>query len=398
MSEPDFFCERLTAEEVALAGEDLPLKSDIEALGRVAGAQAVEAVVFYAGRILEMVARRAMADLELPGHGSVLGSLMVLEQFSLMPLGIRYCAHALRRLANDARHVLRHLEDGDGETARALNDVWLRWYFCGFAFGPRLRATSEGSGRVHSLLLACEAGRMETVRELLQEDAMWRSPALIGVAAEALLRCDALDAARDVIDRGLERFKEDVRLRILDGLQLSRAKMVEEAIRVMEPLHKRYRGEDEAAGILAGAYKRMWMRDERDMSWLEKAFKTYHAGWRQTGQENSYLGANAATTALLLDDVGRSEQIARVVRERMQRRIERLQRKLQDPITAMEFWDAVTVAELDLLLGEAEAARAIYDRVFEKHAESTGNIGVARSQAGMIARRKALSGFESWQS
>ncbi|HVT83361.1 MAG TPA: tetratricopeptide repeat-containing protein [Phycisphaerae bacterium] len=389
------------------------LQHDLEALQRVLDAQAYEAAVFYAGRILEVLASQAVEDLGIASHATILSNLDLLEQYNLVPVAARYAGHALRRLSNDARHVLRPLSASDAHLSRLFALLSIEWYFHSYLFGPHLPQPSgalpQGSKGVpggsasaaapfapvsviHELLSACaHADSSELSARIEREPQLAQTPAIPAVLAEAMMDCGRLGDAKVMIDRALARFANDTRLELLRGLQLSRSEDLNGALGVLEPLYRRFRGDSEAAGILAGVYKRQWLK-EGDAGWLKKSHDTYIDGWKASRETSAYLGTNAAATALWLGNAERSRELAAEVQKLVTERNARLAQKIADPEASMGFWNAATMAELRLLNGDVEGAREAYWKLFARHAGKKGMIEVARRQAELILGERA-SGF-----
>lgn len=369
------------------------LQSDLDALQRVHAARAPEAVAFYAGRVLEILAAQSLEDLGLAPHQTVLANLDILEQYSLLPLTTRHSAHGLRRLANDARHILRPIGEPDATLAAFFADHCVDWYFHHYSFGPRQPAGAAGAvadplSRLHAIVSACATAPVTEALALL--GGPLRSPVMAAILAESLLDGGRLDAAGAMLARGLTAYPDDTRLLLLHGLHLSRSGKLTGALAVLEPAFRRFPNDPEAAGILAGVYKRLWQQDRTQVQWLKRSFDTYQAGWKASRETSDYLGTNAATTALWLGRRDVSAALARTLRDTMAERMRRLETRLNDPLGAMEYWAGVTVAELELLAGDLPAAQTIYARIFTLHADKTGNIAVTRGQAEMILRAMGM--------
>jgi hypothetical protein len=361
------------------------LSHDLDCLDRVSRAQAPEAAVFYAGRILEILAAQAVEDLEMPPHGTLLANLDLLEQYNLVPVTARYCAHALRRMANDARHILRPITPADAELAHLFVMLALEWYFKMYPFGPqRIDLQTPAAAVLHGLLAQCAAAEASALITHITQDAnLGKSAAIPAVVAEALLDGGRLDAARAVVGDGLARFPGDARLLLLQGLHLSRSDDAAGALAILEPLFRKYPGDAEAAGILAGVYKRLWLRERRNAP-LKRSHETYLAGWKASRETSAYLGSNAAATALWLGRTELARTLAQSVLELLTARMQRLRKKIADPEASMGLWNAAIVAELQLLSGDLDAAKNSYARLFTRHADKRGGIEVARKQAELI--------------
>jgi hypothetical protein len=97
------------------------------------------------------------------------------------------------------------------------------------------------------------------------------------------------------------------------------------------------------------------------------------------------LGINAATTALWLGRRKVSARLAREVEDLLRRRAAGL-----PPDLSFNFWDHVTLAEAQLLLGDVRAAQQTYQGAFARHPEQGHNIEVARRQRDEVLRTLGL--------
>jgi hypothetical protein len=237
---------------------------------------------------------------------------------------------------------------------------------------------------------------------------MLLTPILATAAAEALLSRDRTEQARCVLDVGLRRFPRDRRLRQLLGLYWSRrgwaersAEHLHRARRELEPLLPRNGGmatDEETFGILGGVYKRLSELDPNAVNdWLRKSRDTYSAGWEQSNRANDYLGINAATAALWLGS-GEVAEIAGPIRGGFAALESRL-RTANGVARPLTYWDQVTWAEAELLLGESDRAGELYRDAFERFESRTADIAVSAQQArrildqlGQSARAKEILG------
>jgi hypothetical protein len=168
----------------------------------------------------------------------------------------------------------------------------------------------------------------------------------------------------------------------LNGLLLSREGRLDEARAILEPTfvarkeEHPERIEDEAAGILAGIYKRIWTRDG-DLEFLEKSHETYRWGWRRSG--NVYLGINAATTALWLKNPDEAKGIAVEVKSILEERRILIQRSSGRKYD-LNYWDLTTLAEAELLLKNVGSSAELYRAAFSRHGDQAENITLTKKQ------------------
>ena len=115
------------------------LNRDLAAINRALTGDMPEAAIFYCGRALEVTSARAISSLNLDPGAQVFANLDTLERLSCITRPALYLGHALRRLANDARHILRPLSRRDADFAALCLGPWLEWYMRDYFRGPRLR-------------------------------------------------------------------------------------------------------------------------------------------------------------------------------------------------------------------------------------------------------------------
>jgi tetratricopeptide (TPR) repeat protein len=385
VSNPTDGCPALPPEIAGYATEHFVLAEELDRLSRVQRIGAVEAEIFYASRLLEVLAAEALRVLPEPVTPNVFANLEVLQQLGLLPAATGQWAHALRRTGNAVRHVWRRVGRGDAEVATLFAERWLVWFFREFAHGPRLPGLAPDALCLHpagdasrGLLRALEEGRCRP-DDMLRPGPALAAPALPAVAAEILLGRKDLDGAHAVLTAALAAFPDDLRLNQLLGLYWSRTGDLERARALLEPLHQKYRDDDETTGIVAGVYKRLWLADRSRHEWLQRSHKAYAQGWKRSRHSNAYLGINAATTALWLGRDAAAGDSARAVRGLLNRRAELLARG-RGSGQVLGYWDQVTLAEALVLLRDLPAARAAYRAALERPGSDQGNVDVTRSQ------------------
>jgi hypothetical protein len=388
--------DRLVPEVEVVRAGSFALRVDLHRLDRVRQAGAVEAVVLYCSRILEVLTGEALLALRLKPLDRVASDLDTLFQFSLLPAPTLHWAHALRRKGNDARHIRCHLSDGDAEMVLALLDRWLRWFFCSFRRPDPLpgltrdgRSLWDVAPDVQAFIDLLERPLFplaEVTRRVDEAGArpVWlRSSTLAAVVAEMLLDRSQRPQARRVIDSGLDRYPGDLRLQQLLGLWLSRGGQLDRAQRVLEKLRDRNARDTEdieTHGILAGVYKRKWDQTKDD-AWLARCHRAYAQAWERSHHTSTYHGVNAAATALWLGSVDDARQTAGLVRDLLRQRQATAARRRGSPRLALSYWDMATLAEALLLCGESDPARDTYRLAFALHADQTDSITVSRAQA-----------------
>ena len=375
------------------------LGDDLKHLDRVQQAGAAEGTIFYHARVLEVLTADALKLAGLPASAVVLSNLIVLEQFALIPTTTRYWAHALRRLGNTVRHLHRRVTSNDANVALEFTERMLQWFFCRLDDGRRLlRITADGGPiwhdthpELHALMEAFDAPRFDPLAvagRIEAAETLMMTPALPAVLAEILLDRDECVAAEAVLCRALTLFPTDVRLQQLMGLYHSRTGNLDAALSFLEPLYESLSDDEETAGILGGIYKRAWRQERNKGDWLARAHRAYGRGWERSKSTNAYTGINAATTALWLGRPAEAQEIAEKVRALLRRRAEALSAKAR---ATFNYWDRVSLAEAELVAGNATASRELYREAFAAYVSHQGDIKVSKDQLGEILSCLGLS-------
>jgi len=401
---------RVLAFEVPAVG--FRLRHDLERLHAVRSVGATEAVAFYAARIWEAMTRQELRDFGYEPAESMRANQDLLVQCCNIPDSLDSWLKALRRLGNDARHVQVPLTSHDGELAFAIALRWLEWYFCRYPRKedrvPSLLIHNQPLDGLLSPDLAALLNRLDQAGDV--DDAFLQalrldrpdslvlvSPVLPAVLAEALIGRGRLDEARRVLDAAQAKFPSALRLDQLRGLYLSRLGRKSKDAAALEKARKtleRLRGVDSAAeeetlGILGGVLKAQ-ADLVGDAALLRQSHQTYRRGWDRSLGQNNYLGVNAATTALLLDDRDTAAEIAGRVRANLEGVFAKMAAAPGGPV-AVSFWDQVTLGEVLLLAGDHAAAKHWYQKAFREHPANTDEIRVARDQARRILERRGES-------
>jgi len=370
------------------------LLDDLARLEAVQHIGAPEATVFYCGRILEVLAGRALDKVGLEAGSTVFSNLETLQQFNLMSEKTSYCAHALRRSGNSVRHVQRRVGQVDADWAVAFVERWLHWFFCQFRYGPPLdqltQEIKERAVQVHERIVplmspfdTTEFHPVPFLQKMLTEHAtvFFENSALPAVLVQMLLERKELEAAHELIQKGLARFPDDLRLLQLQGLYWSRKGELNRASALLKELHSKNRNDEETTGIFAGMCKRRWLADRKNENALEEARRLYRHGWaKSSGRNNAYLGVNAAATTLWLNRPVEARELADEVATLLNQRAAALARHTADPDLASNFWEQVTHAEVALLQDNSADARRRYLEAFAAHPEQKGSIEVAMKQ------------------
>jgi tetratricopeptide (TPR) repeat protein len=397
--------DRVIEEVLDYGAEHFSMREELEELERVHDVQAVKSTILCSARILDALAAAALDHAELPKSANAFSNLELLQQYDLLPTVTRYWAHALRRIGNVVRHLHHRVQDDDAELASLFAEHCLMWFFCRFPYGRRLSSLTRDGGplgltrsaELRDVMETFAAGfnpRSALERAMERHEAYLRAPAFAAALAEKLIAQNNQAEAFQLLEQALERFPEDLRLRQLLGLYWSKSGQLQQAIAHLEPLYREAPQDDETIGIMAGAYKRLW-RAESDTRRLLQSYEAYRRGWDRSRKTNTYLGVNAATTALWLARADDSRRIADEVLQTLRRRLE--SRKLrEDP--PLNHWDRLTLAEVYLLLDERVLARETYLAAFQARPHRVADIDVARRQAIDILKAKDMptAAAEAW--
>lgn len=382
------------------------LGADIAALRRVREVEAGEAVIFYAGRILEALSAHAVERLEQEASSNCFSNLGVLDDFAMAPRATLDLAHALRRLANQVRHVAREPKPWEWNLAELLCERFLIWFFYGFALGPKL---SRPQGHF-SLDIHAEDPALTEILDMLEreeagngagallaayangrDEALVHAPAIAAIVAESFIAEGHTKEAETLLTATLAQAPDDLRLRQLMALQFKRRGEVEAAAQILERLERDVPDDDETMGMLAGLSKSIWLKNRADTKPLERAERLYRNGWKRSKNRNTYLGINAAATSLWLGAADKARDLARDVLARFSKRNEILKRVGESEASSRSFFDLVTEAEALLIAGDEVLARAAYDEAFQRHSGRHGEIALVRTQAAISLEKLGLA-------
>jgi hypothetical protein len=367
------------------------LDRDLGAINRALKSDMPEAAIFYCGRALEVTSARAVAALNLDPGNQVFANLDTLERLSCISRPALYLGHALRRLSNDARHILRPLSPHDADFAALCLGPWLNWYTEDYFRGPKTKPADESFGLATPLaegtvanvlnLLRHSAGK-DVSNDLLAccDDRIAHLPALSSMVAEQLISCGHAEHAQQVLQRALAAVPDDIRLNQLFALGLRRAGHPDEAIDRLKLLSGKFSEDEETLGITAGALKSWWESGHGPTTALPQALKLYLKGWQVSRERNLYLGVNAAALALWQQDT-RAPPLAQRLVEIFTARNAQLAKSGIDVDAMRDYYDMVTEAESRLLAGEEQPARDLYTKAFLRFEVRKGDIAGSRTQA-----------------
>lgn len=379
--------------------EGYDLERDVYAIDRALAGDMPEAAIFYCGRALEVTSARAVAALNIEPGTQVFANLDVLERLSCITRPALYLGHALRRLANDARHILRPLSARDADFAALCLGPWLRWYMSDYFRGPktgpaiRVRSPLDTGVVADTLELLHRAPDEDVCDQLiaLAGEEVATIPALAAMVAEVLISDNRAADAQKILKSALAHVPQDLRVNQLYALGLRRAGRPEEALALLETLSGKYSEDEETLGITAGALKASWESGHGPPDALARALKLYGKGFQLSRERNLYLGVNAAALQLWLGSDGSAARAARIV-EIFASRNSQLEAAGVDLARRRDYYDMVTEAEARLLAGDGPAARTLYAQAFQRFSARKGDIAGTVAQAN---RSLALLGGEA---
>jgi MAP3K TRAFs-binding domain len=379
------------------------LHRDLDAINRALREDMPEAAVFYCGRALEVTSARAVSALNLDPGNQVFANLDTLERLSCISRPALYLGHALRRLSNDARHILRPLSTHDADFAALCLGPWLQWYMEDYFRGPQTKPADDTFGIASPLASGTVADVLALLRQAqatgadvgdrlmaICDDRIAHLPALSSMVAETLISCGHAEQAQAVLKAALACVPDDLRLSQLYALGRRRAGHPEEAIDLLKTLSSKYSEDEETVGITAGALKSWWESGHGPTTALPQAAKLYLKGWQVSRERNLYLGVNAAAIQLWQGDTRAKDMAAHLVDIFAKRNAQLVQSGI-DLAQQRDYYDLVTEAEARLLAGDGAGARALYAQACRRFAARKGDIAGTLAQAN---RSIALLGGE----
>ncbi len=352
-----------------ISSTNFNLEEDLAQLKKVVEVNAIEAVVFYTGRILEATSTFCVTQLGEKAKSNVFANIEYINDYNLLDSTTRHWAHALRRLANQFRHLLKSTEEHDGHIAIILLDVWLDWLV-------KESHLVESKTKSFSLLENTQNDMVKQFHwisewlehrdlsklEIDNDSSLLQQPVFASVICEKLIDKKAILKASKFLKTALSYHPEDLRLNQLRGLLLSRSGRLKEAEKLLRQLLKQTPNDDETVGILAGVIKKLWQNGDQNR--LAQWGKLYIKGWELSKQRNTYLGINAATYSLWSGDIETSQKIAKDIIKTYQRREKTLKEILNVSTDKMDYWDHATLAEAKLLAGLTKQAEQSYQELF----------------------------------
>jgi class 3 adenylate cyclase len=214
-------------------------------------------------------------------------------------------------------------------------------------------------------------------------------------AAEGFLRRGEPLLAYNAVQEALLTWPDSLRLRQLKGLALARSGDIEQANVLLSQIADEGSADAETLGMLARTHKDLAagaVDSARRVFHLDAAFRLYHQAYAAalaggSAAEAYYTGINAATLAVLRDDLETARRIAADVRDICMR-------ARAAAGAAGDYWLEATLGEAALILGDSTAAAGHYASAVSLARGDFGSLSSTCRQAELVADR--LTGDSTW--
>ena len=204
-------------------------------------------------------------------------------------------------------------------------------------------------------------------------------PSIFRCLGERILAHGEPLLAYDVVSASLKIWPNDVRLRQLQGLALSRSGATERANAILESLRRENNTEEETLGLLGRTYKDLAAnaatRKQRK-EFLKSAAKIYGQAYQNS--RGYWSGINAATTTLLIGEGDRARNLATKVRKQCFKAVEDSRGDL--------YWEFAVLGEASLVCRDFKQAGEWYARAAEKGSGRYGDLDSSRRNARLILK------------
>lgn len=214
-------------------------------------------------------------------------------------------------------------------------------------------------------------------------------------AVEGFLRRGEPLLAYNAVQEALLARPDSLRLRQLKGLALARSGDIEQANAILAQLADEGSADAETLGMLARTHKDLAagaIEAPRRVFHLDAAFRLYHQAYEAaraggSAAEAYYTGINAATLAVLRDDLATARRIAGDV-------LDICTRARGSVEGTANYWLEATLGEAALILGDGSAAAGHYANAVSLAGGDFGNLSSTCRQAELLADR--LTGDSRW--
>ncbi len=169
---------------------------------------------------------------------------------------------------------------------------------------------------------------------------------------------------------------ENLRLRQLYALSLSKSGAPETARDYLEPFYKANPDDPETAGILGSIYKELFKKNQQTSLAIQSR-DTYLKNFEATG--NYYTGINAAAMSAIVMQASKSREIAKRIIESIQ------------PDT-VDFWELATLGEASLLTKEKARSTEFYIKARKAAGTDWGKITSTYHQLWLLNHFLPVSG------
>lgn len=204
-------------------------------------------------------------------------------------------------------------------------------------------------------------------------------PAVSRCLGERILAQGEPLLAYDVVSAGLKIWPDDLRLRQLQGLALSRSGATERANAILESLRREGENEEETLGMLGRTYKDLAgiaATGKQRKEFLKRAAKIYGEAYQTSG--GYWSGINAATMTLLIGESHRAREIATKVRKQCLNEVEYSR--------GDSYWEFAALGEASLVCRDFKQAGEWYARAAEKGSGRYGDLDSSRRNARLILK------------
>lgn len=217
------------------------------------------------------------------------------------------------------------------------------------AVGLAVEVDEQNRAALTAIRAARANGDWERLVELAASTSLaWQTSALLSCqAADALIALKRPDEALAVLNRVQGQFPRSVRPKQLTGLALARKKDWKKARQILGELYEAGERDSETVGLLA----RTWMdryEETKDVLHLRKSRDLYAEAFASVPSDY-YTGINAASKSVLLGEVDVAASLAT--------KVEAL---VGTAAVSGDYWKTATVAEVQLIKGNFDAAGKLY--------------------------------------